>query len=326
MKKKVLACVLACAMLILGMGYAYWTDSLQIDTSVTTGELEVKFVDLALYGQYAGTDNEKTWAIIDGVGSPGYVDNYFFDRGNENNANGLYNIIATPAKLNEYKNRVEGYTKTEFNAWLDDPIKLDVTVGPYGTNTDSSSTIKIDLKKMYPGYAQVFQSDIVNIGTVAAKLSDIKITGIDVPNDYMKDIIGVSLRVLREYAETPAGPTQDHVNVFSTAALLPTDYFTLGGVDFIRLSALEELDLGAVIDENGELLYVLPDKNRMDVYLGIAMDPDMEGNYTSGISSDPSDVSDYWTENQTGVRFSLNFLWDQFNVGNPNGGTHNHLE
>ena len=106
MKKKVLACVLACAMLILGMGYAYWTDSLQIDTSVTTGELEVKFVDLALYGQYAGTDNEKTWAIIDGVGSPGYVDNYFFDRGNENNANGLYNIIATPAKQTNIK--VEG--------------------------------------------------------------------------------------------------------------------------------------------------------------------------------------------------------------------------
>ena len=323
MKRKVLACVLACAMLFLGMGYAYWTDSLQIDTAVTTGELEVKFVDLALYGQYAGQDNEASWAIIDGVGSPGYVDNYFFDRGDESNSNGLYNIIATPEDLDAYEARVLGYTKTDFTAAFADPQKLDVVVGPYGFNTDSDNKINIAINKMYPGYAQVFQADIVNAGTIAAKLSDINVAVTDMPNNDIKSMIGVSLRVLREYAGT-----EGHVDVFSTLDLSTSDYFLLGGVCFIRLSALENLDLAGVIDRSHDLLYITPDDdNRMDVYLGIAMDPDKAGAYTSGISSALSGKSDANTENIINpAKFNLTFLWDQFNVGVPVGGDHNHLE
>ncbi len=322
MKRKVLACVLACAMLFLGMGYAYWTDSLQIDNAVTTGELQVKFVDLALYGQYAGQDNEKSWAIIDGVGTPGYVDNYFFDRGDENNGNGLYNIIATPADLAAYNARVHGFTQTDFTAALDDPQKMDVVVGPYGLNTDSSSKINIAINKMYPGYAQVFQADIVNVGTIAAKLSDIDVAVTDMPNNDIKSMIGVSLRVLREYAGT-----EGHVDVFSTLDLPTSAYFTLGGVCFIRLSALESLNLASVIDRSHDLLYITPDDdNRMDIYLGIAMDPDEDGVYTSGISSDLSGKSDDSTENINTAKFNLNFLWDQFNVGVPVGGDHIHLE
>ncbi len=322
MKKKVLACVLACAMLFLGMGYAYWTDSLQIDTAVTTGELEVKFVDLALYGQYASPDNEFSWAIIDGVGSPGYVENYFFDRGNENDGNGLYNIIADKDALDDYKARLSGYTKTEFTAAFNDPKPLDVTVGPYGGGTASDNKINIAINKMYPGYAQVFQADIVNAGTIAAKLSDIDVAVTDIPNNDIKSMIGVSLRVLREYAGN-----EGHVDVFSTLDLSTSDYFLLGGVCFIRLSALENLDLANVIDRSHDLLYITPDDdNRMDVYLGIAMDPDRAGAYTSGISSALSGKSDDNTENINTAKFNLTFLWDQFNVGVPTGGDHNHLE
>ncbi len=222
---------------------------------------------------------------------------------------------------------MEGYTQTTFGANLVDPVKLDVTVGPYGNGTDSSSKINININKMYPGYAQVFQADIVNAGTIAAKLSDINVAVTDIPNNDIKSMIGVSLRVLREYAET-AGES-GHVDVFSTLDLPTSAYFTLGGVCFIRLSALEGLDLGNVIGAEGvdrDLLYVTPDDNRMDIYLGIAMDPDEAGAYTSGISSDLSGKSDANTENINSAKFNLTFLWDQFNVGVPSGGDHNHLE
>lgn len=43
MRKRIIACVLACAMLLLGTGYAYWTDTIDLTTSATTGDLQVKF-------------------------------------------------------------------------------------------------------------------------------------------------------------------------------------------------------------------------------------------------------------------------------------------
>ena len=316
MKRKVLACVLACAMLFLGMGYAYWTDSLQIDTAVTTGELNVKFIDLALYGQYGAPDNEGSWAIINGVNDP---DDFFFGRGTN------YHLIADEDALEEYFDDVEGYTQTTFGASLANPGPLGVTIEGYGENTPSSSKINININDIYPGYAQVFQADIANAGTLAAKLSDIVFTMNNQPNDDVKDMIGVSLRVLREYADTPTGTREGHIDVFSTGGLFTDDdIFTLGGVDFVRLSALEGQSSGAL--EN-DLLYVLPDKNRMDVYLGIAMDPDAEGKYTSGKSdlatADPA--KDNATENKA-ARFSLTFLWDQFNVDHIGPDSHNHLE
>lgn len=322
MKKKVLVSVLACALLFLGMGYAYWTDSLQVDTKVTTGELGVKFVDLALYGQYGDQDNEKSWSIIDGVGD-GYVANYYFGRGTE------YNIIANEAKLEEYQNRIDGYTKTTFDAKFGDPVdtmaELGASVDCYKDGTWASSTIKIDLNKIYPGYAQVFQSDIVNVGTVAAKLSDIDVIMGEHGTTTMKDVIGISMRLFREYSST-AGHSDRHVNVFPTSLFKPTDTFRLGGVDFIRLSALENENLDLKDYLENELLFVSPaDNNRMDLYLGIAMDPDYDGVYTSGNSANPSTVSDLLTENKS-ANFSVKLLWDQFNVRAEDYNlTHEHL-
>lgn len=314
MKKKVLVSVLACAMLLLGMGYAYWTDSLQIDTSVSTGELDVRFIDLAMYGQYAGADNEYGWAIVDGVGTPGYTPDWYFDRDTD------YNIIAKGEQLDAYAERIWGFTNTTFDAKLANPVKLDKQIGPYTTNTDSSKTIKIDLGKVYPGYAQVFQADIVNIGTVAAMLSDIKLDIINELNDEMKAMIGVNMKLLREYA---GDPSEGHVDVFNTADLTPADTFTLGGVEFIRLSSLEGLLDGEDAISN-DLLYVLPDDNRMDLYIGIAMDPDKDGDYTSGWTGDLSDISDSKTENKV-AKFDFTFMWDQFNLDVPTGGSNEQL-
>ena len=315
MKRKILACVLACATLFLGMGYAYWTDSLQIDTTATTGELEVSFIDLAVYGQYAGQDHEDGWAIVDGIGDDGVTPDWFFDR------NTRYNIIATADELAAYNDRIWGYTQTEFDADLDESQALDVQVGPYTTSTQASDTITIDLKKIYPGFAQIFQADVVNTGTVAAKLADLKLTVGDTSNTAVLDMIGVNFKVLREYA---GDPSEGHVDVFDTTDLTTDDFFNLAGVDFIRLSALPALLNSDEFIDN-DLLYVLPDDNRMDIYVGIAMDPDKDGDFTTGWTGGIQDNDDADTELEN-TEFQIQFLWDQFNIDNPADGETGQLE
>ncbi len=44
MKKRFIACVVACAMLLMGTGYAYWTDLFTISGTVDTGNFNVKLV------------------------------------------------------------------------------------------------------------------------------------------------------------------------------------------------------------------------------------------------------------------------------------------
>lgn len=44
-KSKFLALVLAVAVMLMGAGYAYWTDSIKINNTVKTGNLEVKLQD-----------------------------------------------------------------------------------------------------------------------------------------------------------------------------------------------------------------------------------------------------------------------------------------
>ncbi|MDD4565186.1 MAG: signal peptide protein [Eubacteriales bacterium] len=323
MKRKILACVVACATLFLGMGYAYWTDSLQLETTATTGELEVKFVDLALYGQYAGSDEETGWAVVDGIGEEGFVDDYFFQRG----AN--YNIIADQADLKAYNDRVWGYTKTTFGAELANASPIDVTIDGYTAgSTMGSNKISINMNQIYPGFAQVFQSDIVNTGTIAAKLADIEFDVPEYANQATKDMIGVSMEILREYAgPSPDGtiPSENHVPVFHTDNLSPADTFTLAGVEFIRLSSLETLMAGPDAPTLlNETIYVLPDNCRMDLYIGIAMDPDKAGTYTSGWTGGLSGKDDAATENKA-VKFNVEFLFDQFNMDVPSGGSNNHL-
>ena len=117
MNRKVLVCVLACCLLFLGMGYAYWTDSLQIDTTATTGELDVRFVDVALFGQYADEDG---WAIFDGIDDGKFK----IDTDRWKNRPNIYNRIAEEEDLEAYMDRLEGYATNAFDANLVNPVNL----------------------------------------------------------------------------------------------------------------------------------------------------------------------------------------------------------
>jgi len=299
MKRKVLACVLACAMLFLGMGYAYWTDSLQIDTAVTTGELDVRFVDLALFGQYPDEDG---WAIFDGVDGDG------FDLADTrwNNKPGSYNKIMTDEQKEAYEDRIVGYTETAFAAKLVNARTLGQPIGDndYVSGTWSSDKIEISVTDMYPGYAQLFRADIVNPGTLAARLSELNVALNSYSNDDVKDMIGISLEVMRE-----AGA--EVINLLDGE----TDTFFIDGVEFVRLSALEAVysDL-----QNNELfLYPSQEKDtfRMDLILGVAMDPDAAGVYTTGSvdAGNPNGNDDASTQNMSAA-FTIQFGWDQFNT------------
>lgn len=304
MKKRFIAGALALSMVLAGTGYAYWTDSLNMTTKATTGNMGVKFLDLGLYAQYA--DEGKGWSIIDGVGDDGYIDSNYFLRGTSN-----YNIIAKEGSVEGYYNAADGYNDVSFGAKLVTPTKMNVTVGPYkALAVDVSDNIDISVENIYPGYAQAFRTDIANVGNIAAKLSKINITseGENVGN--IKDMIGIAMYVQREYCEETASTLDDVVGLAENFD--EDDIFTMGGVDFVRLSALEEKGFTPEI-ENEKLLTV-SSENRMDVFFGVAMDPDAEGVYTTG-STDVMNDNDDTIAMDKAVEISIDFLWDQFNEG-----------
>lgn len=300
MKRKVLACVVACATLFLGMGYAYWTNSLQINTTANTGKLEVKFVDLDAYGTYA---DENGWAVFTGI--PGN------DRVNAETvfADTSYNLLADPEDITAYLNSIAAYTKTTFSATQQNTGTLAAGVDDaYQAGTITSDTINVNLSKMYPGFAQLFRADILNTGTIAAKLANMKVTvGSDNPS--IKSMIGVSMSVLRENHNTP-------VRVLNADG--PDKTFTIGGQKFVRLSALTDSLIKDMTANVEDFLYLYPNNdpnkdNTMDVIFGVAMDPDYTGVYTTGHTGLNNGKDDSLTQMKN-ANASFQFLWDQFNT------------
>lgn len=313
-KKKVLLGAVALSMVLAGTGYAYWTDSLNITTKATTGSMDVKFVDLGLYAQYTNElESGKGWSIIDGVNESGYVDGSFF----ADSCN--YNQIADQAKIDQHKKESSLYNKVSYDAKLVDKQKLGKQVTAYGENTDASDKIVLEINEMYPGYAQTFRTDIVNTGDIAAKLSKIvvstsahdKVT--DMGN--LNDMIGVALYTHRECSEdTDAKGDGD---VFGLAKQFDAaDKFSVGGVEFVRLSAiLANTSYNDVLQRNR--IYVNNDC-RMDAVIAVAMDPDASGKYTTG----STDLTNYQKDEakdaksmNKGIKISVDFFWDQFNEG-----------
>jgi len=111
-------------------------------------------------------------------------------------------------------------------------------------------------------------------------------------------------------------------NIFKLAANVdPSKVFTVGGVEFVRLSALKDADFVDVLKDKEAMLCAPATDNRMDLFLGVAMDPDAEGVYTTGTSAKMTDKDDAESQNKE-INVAIKLLWDQFNVGkdagNPN--------
>ena len=319
-KKSIISGVLALSLILAGTGYAYWTDTLSVKAKATTGELDVTFADLGLYAQYGDEGPAGTWSIVDGIGESGYLPSDFFRRGTSD-----YNKIAKNGSIDAYYERSKKYNNVEFNAELEDAAPIEHFVGHYATaNTMGSDKIKLDIKNMYPGYAQAFRTDVLNVGTLAAKLSNIKF---EVEADKTKkaqDMLGIALYTHQE--QYSPDKSKDGLNVFKLAkslGLKESQYFTVGGVDFVRLSALKSVDQEVIKKaiENAEILTSPSTDNRLDLFVGVAMDPDAEGVYTTG-STDKLNKNNDDADSENGeATVTVDFLWDQFNAGKKIEGT-----
>ncbi len=316
-KKPMAGGILALSLILTGTGYAYWTDSLNVTTKATTGDLEVTFADLGLYAQYANETRADGWSIVDGIGDTSYVADDFFMRGKD------YNSIAKDGSIDAYRDRSKNYNNVDFDAKLVDATAIKKDVGEYTTaNTNGSDQIEVTVNKMYPGYAQAFRTDILNVGDIAAKLSNVQFSvgSEDQPSlpDAAKEMLGVAVFINQEQYN-PAGG-QDGKNVFKLAQAMGLDdseYFTVGGVEFVRLSALEDGNQAKLKEAiaNAEILCSPATDNRMDLFLGVAMDPDGAGTYTTGSTEIMNTAnSDADSQNQS-VKITMDLDWDQFNVG-----------
>lgn len=68
MKKKFIACVVACATLLMGTGYAYWTNNITLNAKVTTGKFDVQITDADYnneFTEYAGNDHSPNYRTSD---------------------------------------------------------------------------------------------------------------------------------------------------------------------------------------------------------------------------------------------------------------------
>lgn len=319
MKKSIICAILAMSMILVGTGYAYWTDSLNVTTKATTGDLDVTFADLGLYAQYGNEYAEsngnagRNWSIIDGIGAEGFIPANYFERGTSD-----YNNIAKPGSIDGYYDGAKGYNDVKFDAELIDAATIPTTVGPYiQGQVMGSDNILITVENMYPGYAQAFRTDILNVGSIAAKLSSLNfqvkgIEGVEV-NKTTRNMLGAAILIEGEYQAELGGSEGD--KVFALAEMLnldPSDIFTVGNVDFVRFSALHKVDAEALEPFNTVL--TIPSENRMDLYIAVAMDPDAEGVYTTGSTEVMSKKDDSLSQ-KTGAQLSVNLLWDQFNAG-----------
>lgn len=325
-RKSLIGGIVALSLILVGTGYAYWTDTLNVTTKATTGDLDVTFVDLGLYAQYNNETNPNGWSIVDGIGQDaahegdGYVGDMFFARGASD-----YNSNARTGSVQEYKNSAQGWNSVDFDAQLVDPQGLKKDVGPYlVANTHGSDSIELSVSNMYPGYAQAFRSDIINQGSIAAKLSTMKfdIGALDqmTLTDTTKSMLGIAIFMNKDDDSTP--------NVFQLCTNFASgdNYFTVGGVDFLRLSALEGLSQTQIdqVIQNANLKCNPEYRGRMDIFLAVAMDPDAEGTYTTGSTAVNAENDDTLSQ-KNGAVISIDFGWDQFNA-NVSGGSANILE
>ena len=226
-----------------------------------------------------------------------------------------YNKIAKDGSIEQYKKEAAGFNKIEFDAKLKDAEVLKKGPGCYvNAKALGSDTIELSIQKMYPGYAQAFRTDIVNVGDIAAKLSDIKFNVKDGDKKgNLENMIGLALLVEGEQYNPKVTP--NGWNIFKLAESVDSSkVFKVGGVEFVRLSALKDADFVKKLENSKAMLCAPATDNRMDLFLGVAMDPDAEGVYTTGTAADIKANNDAESQDKE-IDVEIKLLWDQFNVG-----------
>lgn len=312
MKKRFIACVLACAMLLMGTGFAYWTDLINLKATANTGYLDVNFT--------AAEKKGNNWVPIEGSGvtteaayhsdtSPAAVitDTDHVDLSLYNLYPGHYQMYSATvansgtvaAKLGAIKMAIGG----------DSTVAQDMI----GVRLTASSTYTTEASQGDPIYGpdknnvitercynylfchEHFAHDWVVTGFL---------TGYYAGKKYGTQIIG--------YETIPGQTTTNPVAINFPAE----QTFTIDGVTFVRLSALSNVKVD--VDKAITNILYLTNNSTMKFDVTIGMDPDAEGLYTSGSAflNNPNGKSDSASQSkQAWIDFSL--VWDQYNATKP---------
>jgi len=152
-RSRVMAIVLAAAIMLIGIGYAAWTDELQINNTVQTGIFEMIFEDVQ--------GLNKGWEDYD---------NHEYDDPNYN------------PPINDPSNPGKPFQTGDFNfVNIDNPGRHPIVI-----LSDNKQMITFQNDNFYPGSGAWLKFKIRNNGTIPAKVKEIKGV-IDPASDAIQD-------------------------------------------------------------------------------------------------------------------------------------------
>jgi hypothetical protein len=305
MKKRFIACVVACAMLLMGTGFAYWTDLINLRATARTGYLDVDFVGAEegsnnwqpIEGGLSGedayhSDTAPTATVVNGDNVTLNLDNFYPGH--------LQNFTATvenngtlAAKLGKVKMTIGGD-----NGVTEEMIGIRLTAS--STYTTDSTTVEGD--PIYgPDYNNVITERCNNLFC----------------HEHFDHFITLFGRYGKKYGTQIIGHevvTVDGVPTTTPVVInFPEDQtFTLDGVSYVRLSALQNVNVD-IADAVANMLYLTNDSS-MTFDITVAMDPDAAGLRTTGSAfiDNPNSKVDADTQSKEAwINFGL--VWDQYN-------------
>ncbi|NLB51604.1 MAG: hypothetical protein GX808_01520 [Syntrophomonadaceae bacterium] len=165
MKKiRILALLMVFAFAALGGAYAMWSDSLVIDETVKTGNLDVTFLPDKSFNPDPGPNYEGYINISDPYGVYGTTaDGEGLDELDQGNDNANKNIGQIEYKIKKQQ---------------DDE----------GAFSNVNDLMTITLKNGYPGYQERIFTTIKNVGTVPAKFDIDTINALSIKDDLLVEI------------------------------------------------------------------------------------------------------------------------------------------
>lgn len=283
-KKSLIAGVLALGFLVAGGSYAASKNQLHIQGTASTADLDINFVNLGVESYF---DHENNWKNVE---SSSYEE----------------------AKKN-YDEAKKSYYEAGFTGKLTDDklMKYD--------NQKGSEKIKLDLNKLYPGFAMFYKAEILNNGSIPARLADIhmKMEGNELNN--AQHMLGISL-VIGKPSETEKSLHSKFgkFNLVEDTEFRPEDIFSLGNEKneknekFIRFSAINDKKFHDYLRKH--IILSMPDQDdKKPISIRIAMDPDAKGVYTSGtVSKQNMSGNDKDSQKKAGS-LTIDMLWAQDN-------------
>lgn len=212
MKKKFLALTMASAVMLMGAGYAYWTDTLNITNTVSTGKFDVMITDAHTGG---GTSRAE---MIETNGTKSLAPGVDLESNSNAILNGSTvewgNYVYSDSYIGEHQGTAE-CVATDFG-----PKSVTASVG-----------------NLYPGAGGNLYITIKNNGTIPATFdyADVSMTGSD------------SLAAKLQYYIAYTKNGQNYTNTYDLTNGLSTFETKLNDLlKGVRLEPGEELQLGAV--------------------------------------------------------------------------------